>query len=91
MAERDLISGEPNPSEVGRHMGRWCVLPREAPPDMMTKGCHRHYKTKPIRRTRSGEGSEGGRSTGSTNDSGPMKPGNPARRERINLDDQKES
>jgi len=27
---RGLISGEPNRSEVGRDMGRWCVLPREA-------------------------------------------------------------
>ena len=25
-----LISGEPNRSEAGRYMGRWCVLPREA-------------------------------------------------------------
>ena len=30
VGERDLISGEPNRSEVGRDMGRWCVLPREA-------------------------------------------------------------
>jgi hypothetical protein len=30
VAERDLISGEPNRGEVGRDMGRWCVLPREA-------------------------------------------------------------
>jgi hypothetical protein len=30
MGERDLISGKPNRSEVGRDMGRWCVLPREA-------------------------------------------------------------
>jgi len=27
---QDLISGEPNRSEVGRDMGRWCVLPMEA-------------------------------------------------------------
>jgi hypothetical protein len=33
-------------------------------------------KAEPIRRTRSGEAAEGGRFTGSTNDSGPMKPGN---------------
>jgi len=33
-------------------------------------------KPKPRRRTRNGEGAEGGRSTGSTCDSGPMKPGN---------------
>jgi len=30
VAEQDLISGEPNRCEVGWHMGRWCVLPREA-------------------------------------------------------------
>jgi hypothetical protein len=29
-----------------------------------------------MRRTRSGEGAKGGRFTGSTDDSGPMKPGN---------------
>ena len=28
VGERGLISGEPNRSEVGRDMGRWCVLPR---------------------------------------------------------------
>ncbi len=33
-------------------------------------------KLKPTRRSRSGEGAKGGRFTGSTNDSGPMKPGN---------------
>ena len=38
--------------------------------------CERHHKTEPKRRTRSGEGPEGGRFTGSTEDSGPMKPGN---------------
>jgi len=30
VTEQDLISGELNRCEVGRHMGRWCVLPREA-------------------------------------------------------------
>jgi len=29
MRERDLISGEPNRCEAGRHLGRRCVLPRE--------------------------------------------------------------
>ena len=38
--------------------------------------CQGYHKTEPIRRSRSGEGAEGGRSTGSTDDSGPMKPGN---------------
>ncbi len=28
--EQGLISGGPNRSEVGRDMGRWCVLPGEA-------------------------------------------------------------
>jgi len=30
MGVQGLISGEPNRSEVGRDMGRMCVLPREA-------------------------------------------------------------
>ncbi len=29
MRERDLISGEPNRCEAGRHLGRRYVLPRE--------------------------------------------------------------
>ena len=40
------------------------------------ESCDQRYKTKPNRRTRSGEGAEGGRFTGSTYDSGPRKPGN---------------
>jgi hypothetical protein len=40
------------------------------------ESCRRYHKTEPIRRPRSGEGAEGGRSTGSTEDSGPKKPGN---------------
>ena len=40
------------------------------------ESCRRCHKTEPIRRTRSGQGAEGGRSTGSTEDSGPVKPGN---------------
>ena len=35
--EQDLISGEPNRSEVGRDMGRGCVLPRGNPPAMVLK------------------------------------------------------
>lgn len=38
--------------------------------------CHEGHKTEPTRRSRSGEGAEGGRFTRSTDDSGPMKPGN---------------
>jgi len=30
VAEQDRISGELNRCEVGRDMGRWCVLHREA-------------------------------------------------------------
>lgn len=30
MKERDLISGGPSRREAGRHLGRRCVLPREA-------------------------------------------------------------
>ena len=37
---------------------------------------YRRYKTEPNRKTRSGEGGEGGRFTGSTEDSGPKKLGN---------------
>ena len=40
------------------------------------ESCHRYHKTEPIRRSRSGKGAEGGRSTGSTDETGPMKPGN---------------
>ncbi len=40
------------------------------------EGCLRYHKIKPIRRTRNGESAEGGRSTGSTDDTGPVKPGN---------------
>jgi hypothetical protein len=38
--------------------------------------CRRYHKTVPIRRTRNGKGAEGGRFTGSTDDTGPKKPGN---------------
>ena len=66
MTERGLISGEPNRGEVGRHMGRWCVLPR--PPARRAYAserkpscagidcCQRYHKTEPNRRTRSGAG-----------------------------------
>ena len=38
--------------------------------------CQRYHKTEPRRRPQSGAGAEGGRFTGSTEESGPMKPGN---------------
>jgi hypothetical protein len=47
-------------------------LTQGSPPAMAIEA----IKLKPHRRTRSGEGAEGGRFTGSTEDSGPTKPGN---------------
>jgi hypothetical protein len=76
VTRRGLISGIRNRCEAGRDMGRWCVLPREALLAWGVERCERHHKTEPKRRTRSGEGPEGGRFTGSTEDSGPMKPSN---------------
>ncbi len=38
--------------------------------------CRRQHKTDSIRRSRNGKGAKGDRSTGSTNETGPMKPGN---------------
>jgi len=65
-------------------MERWCVLPREAPVLALRAVLNA------INRDRRGEpeaviGTEGGRFTGSTNDSGPKKPGNSVR---TNPDDQ---
>ena len=37
MGERDLISGEPNRSEVGRDMGRVVRLTQGSPPDLALK------------------------------------------------------
>ena len=75
-AERDLISGEPNRCEVRRDTGKWCVLPREA---LLCWGLG--VAKDPIKPNREGDpevgqGAEGGRFAGSTEDSGPMKPGN---------------
>jgi hypothetical protein len=56
-------------------MGRWCVLPREA-----LLSCRRGLPATTANRldeeTPKREGTEGGRFTGSTDDLGPMKPGN---------------
>ena len=75
MTRRGLISGALNRHEAGRNMGRWCVLPREA----LLCCCRRLPVTTANRldeETPKREGAEGGRLTGSTKDSGPMKPGN---------------
>jgi hypothetical protein len=66
MCERRLISSEPNRSEVGWDMGRWCVLYR--PPTFRAYAserkpscadilcCQRYHKTELNRRTRSRAG-----------------------------------
>jgi len=51
-------------------------LTQGSPPGLTLKAAIDVKKPIPIRRTRSGEGSEGGRFTDSTDDSEPVKPGN---------------
>ena len=51
-------------------------LTQGSPPGLALKAAIDVKKPIPIRRTRSGEGPEGGRFTDSTDDSGPVKPGN---------------
>ena len=53
-------------------------LTQGSPPDLASKAVIGAIKRTPIRRTRRGKGSEGGRSTVSTDDSGPEKSGNRA-------------
>jgi len=74
--ERVLISGEATRSEAGRDMERKYVLPREA---LLLWYLLASMSTiKWLRDGRPPEQSqtEGGRSIGSTDNSGPMKPGN---------------
>jgi len=75
VSRRDLISGVLNRHEAGRDMGRWCVLPREA---LLSCRCRLPATTanRLEEETPKREGTEGGRFTGSTEDSGQMKPGN---------------
>ena len=72
VTRRGLISDAPNRHEAGRDMGRWCVLPREAllfsRRRLPATTANRLEEETPKR-----EGTEGGRFTDSTNDSGPMK------------------
>jgi hypothetical protein len=51
-------------------------LTQGSPPALASRPHRRCQKTDPQRRSRGGEGAEGGRSTGSTYDPGPEKPGN---------------
>ena len=53
-------------------------LTQGSPPDLTLKAVRDVRKPIPMRRTRSGKGSEGGRFTDSTDDLGPVKPGNSA-------------
>ena len=75
MNRQDLISGESNRCEAGRHLGRQYVLPRETlllwHRKLLQVLENRPYEENPKR-----EGTEGGRFTRSTGDSGPVKPGN---------------
>ena len=76
MTRRVLISGEPNRSGAGRDMGRQCVLPGE---DLLL--CWSQLLGPVENRIAEGvpggeEGAEVGRSADSTEEAGPMKPGN---------------
>jgi hypothetical protein len=76
MTRRVLISGEPNRSGAGRDMGRQCVLPGEG-----LLLCASQLLTRVENRIAEGEpggeeGAEVGRSADSTEETGPMKPGN---------------
>ena len=51
-------------------------LTQGSPPDLTLRAAGDVRKPDPIRRTRRGLGAEGGRFTSSTDDSGPVKPGN---------------
>jgi hypothetical protein len=89
VCERGLISGEPNRSEVGRDMGRECVLPRPTArrgslPVLISIVVKDIIKPNRIGESKAGQDTEGGslrrtqpsRFTDSTDNSGPMKPGN---------------
>lgn len=60
-------------------------LTQGSPPALTSNCCQRRHKTEPIRRTRSGEGAKGGRFTRSTDDSGPMKPGNSVKEKSLTI------
>jgi hypothetical protein len=77
MAERDPVSGPTCLRWSGTGYGEGARLTQGSPPALTpSKAAGGVRKPKPTRRPPSGQGAEGGRSTGSTEDSGPMKPGN---------------
>jgi hypothetical protein len=58
--------------------GGWCILPREALLHWNPKGAKDFIKPNREGEPEAGQGAKGGRFTGSTEESGPMKPGNRA-------------
>ena len=58
--------------------GGWCILPREALLHWNPNGAKDFIKPNREDEPEAGQGAKGGRFTGSTDDSGPMKPGNRA-------------
>lgn len=58
--------------------GGWCILPREALLHWKPNGAKDFIKPNRESEPEAGEGAKGGRFTGSTEEAGPMKPGNRA-------------
>ena len=58
--------------------GGWCILPRETLLHWNPKGAKDFIKPNREGEPEAGQGAKGDRFTGSTEDSGPMKPGNRA-------------
>jgi hypothetical protein len=83
--ERVLISGEPTRSEAGRYMERKYVLPREALLLWYLFASMSAIKWLCDGRPPQHSQTEGDRSIGSTNDSGPMKPGNRAEEKTLTI------
>ncbi len=73
------ISGEANRGEAATGYGEEVCLTRGSPPDLAAKEFpNAAIKPERIGRTPKRDGTEGGRFADSTEDSGPMKPGNRA-------------
>jgi hypothetical protein len=74
--ERAREGMKANRCGAGRDTGRVCILLREALLYWRYDSCRSAIKLRSRGRPRSREGTEGGRFTGSTYNTGPMKPGN---------------
>jgi len=83
--ERVLISGGPTRSEAGRYMERKYVLPREALLLWYLFASMSAIKWFCDGRPPKHSQTEGDRSIGSTDDSGPMKPGNRAEEKTLKI------